>query len=100
MRLILSPIFFLTTLVAPAQWKANLGINIPPVISKSTALFPAATVGFQHHLSRFLKLTGVFKNRLFFEETIIWEACSVITNLALARLNRIHLSGISREFFR
>ncbi|SEJ75971.1 hypothetical protein SAMN05216327_118159 [Dyadobacter sp. SG02] len=35
MRLIFFTIFFLTTIVARAQWKTSLGINIPPVIAKS-----------------------------------------------------------------
>ena len=35
MRLIFFSIFFLTTIMARAQWKTSLGVNIPPIIAKS-----------------------------------------------------------------
>ncbi|MHA4739616.1 hypothetical protein [Dyadobacter sp. MSC1_007] len=38
MRLILSSVFFLTTVMAHAQWKASLGLNIAPVLAKSIEL--------------------------------------------------------------
>lgn len=38
MRLILSSVFFLTTIIAQAQWKANLGLNMPPILAKSFEL--------------------------------------------------------------
>lgn len=38
MRFILLSVFFLTTVMAHAQWKASLGLNIPPVLAKSIEL--------------------------------------------------------------
>lgn len=45
MRLLFTSLFFLTTSMALAQWKANVGINIPPIIAKSAEI----SSEFSHH---------------------------------------------------